>query len=47
MKKNQELQILEALYCIKINKPSLNKINFEYCNHILKCLFPTNSSYFK
>ena len=28
---------IEALY-IKINKPSLNKINFEYSSLILKCL---------
>ena len=30
----EKIQILEALY-IKINKPSLNKINFKYCSHIL------------
>ena len=30
-------QILEALY-IKINKPSLNKINLKFSKHILKCL---------
>ena len=43
-KNKQKLQILQALY-IKINKPSLNKINFEYSSNILKCLdtLPANS----
>ena len=32
-----KVQILETLY-VKINKPSLNKIDFKYSSHILKCL---------
>ena len=33
----QNIFLTEALK-IKINKPSLKKINFEYIIHILKCL---------
>ena len=34
----QRLQILEALR-IKTEKPKINRINFENCDNVLKCLY--------